>query len=250
MLTDTYAQRIFFALLVPDYVTCSYVLSSIELVACPEVKTPPNMPIATGARARARTRRQPPHKSARLSITSHIAPHPSSRALRHSLGSRPLAMYHWSPSASVPPPPAPSHGRASVPVPAAPPPCCASPRLRAVAFRPGHPVAPRAPGPSPRAHAGAGRPARAPRRLPLASLLIITALSISLFFRCAQGVMHSRGGAWVCRRWRRDFGESDQSRAAFDVRCPLELNISVLLNINSMRNRWGNKEVCFIWQKY
>ena len=82
MLTDTYAQRIFFALLVPDYVTCSYVLSSIEPVACPEVKTPPNMPIATGARARARTRRQPPHKSARLSITSHIAPHPSSRALR------------------------------------------------------------------------------------------------------------------------------------------------------------------------
>ena len=105
MLTDTYAQRIFFALLVPDYVTCSYVLSSIEPVACPEVKTPPNMPIATGARARARTRRQPPHKSARLSITSHIAPHPSSRALRHSLGSRPLAMYHWSPSASVPHPP-------------------------------------------------------------------------------------------------------------------------------------------------
>ena len=140
-------------------------------------------------------------------------------------------------------PPAPSHGRASVPVPAAPPPCRASPRLRAVAFRPGHPVAPRA-------HAGAGRPARAPRRLPLDSLLIITALSISLFFRCAQGVIHSRGGAWVCRRWRRDFGESDQSRAAFDVRCPLKLNISVLLNINSMRNRWGNNEVCFIWQKY
>ena len=162
--------------------------------------------------------------------------------------SRPLATIGHLPPACLPP--APSHGRASVPVPAAPPPCCASPRLRAVAFRPGHPVAPRAPGPSPRAHAGAGRPARAPRRLPLASLLIFTALSISLFFRCAQGVIHSRGGAWVCRRWRRDFGESDQSRAAFDVRCPLKLNISVLLNINSMRNRWGNKEVCFIWQKY
>ena len=48
----------------------------------------------------------------------------------------------------------------------------------------------------------------------------------------------------MCRRQRCDFGESDRSRAAFDVRRPFKLNISAFLFFSishSMGYRWENK---------
>ena len=61
----------------------------------------------------------------------------------------------------------------------------------------------------------------------------------------------------MCRRLSWDFGESDQSRAAFDVRRPFKLNISalptyvpVLLHITQHKKQVGNKRGTFIWAQY
>ena len=107
------------------------------------------------------------------------------------------------------------------------------PRSRAVPPRPRRPPAAcrpsRAPGPgrpkcvripaAPRARRAAPRSPLCQHSLPFPFLSCA---------RCAQGATRSRGGAWTCRRRRCDFGESDRSRAAFDVRRPFKLNISAL----------------------